>query len=446
MTPFQTPWYQLERDTADRLCRTTNAGVPFNVAGAQALYAEMEAAAADYAAEVQKLNPPRTIEETFIPKRDNKTRGYKAGEPFIKRRVEPLNINSPVQLAARASELGYVAQDFTDGGSPKMNAVVLTKIAAQFPEFLPILAAKVTEKRMTMIDGPNGWLNSVDADGRLRTNYDVTGTVTFRCSHTPNIAQVPKVHLDANDQPRQKADGHWGWECRSLFSAPEGWHLVGCDQAGLELRCLAHALWPWDGGNYATVVTSGDPHALTQQATGLASRATAKTLIYASVYGCGNKKAGVIVEPDESDEFYLNWIGKRTRNALLDGIPGFRQLFEWVQKQTPLIGLDGRPLFVRNSYSALNVLLQSTGATICKRWLLLTDDALQAQGLKPNEVDYELLIFCHDELQYCARTLEIAEIIKATCIEQAQRAGEFYGLHCPTSGEGKIGFTWADTH
>ena len=91
-------------------------------------------------------------------------------------------------------------------------------------------------------------------------------------------------------------------------------------------------------------------------------------------------------------------------------------------------------------------MIQSAGATICKRWLLLVDAELQRLGLQPNEVDYELLIFCHDELQYSARTIEIAENIKTVAEEMATKAGEYYNIDCPMAGSGKIGRNWAETN
>jgi hypothetical protein len=69
-----------------------------------------------------------------------------------------------------------------------------------------------------------------------------------------------------------------------------------------------------------------------------------------------------------------------------------------------------------------------------------------AWGLQPNEVDYESLIFCHDGLQYSARTMEIAASIKTVAEETAAEAGEYYNIDCPMAGSGKIGRNWAETH
>ena len=101
---------------------------------------------------------------------------------------------------------------------------------------------------------------------------------------------------------------------------------------------------------------------------------------------------------------------------------------------------------VRKPHAALNMLIQSAGAIVCKRWLLLVDAELRRRGLQPNEVDYDPLMFCHDELQYSARTMEIAEIIETVVEEIAVEAGRYYNLDCPMAGSGKIGRNWAETH
>jgi DNA polymerase I-like protein with 3'-5' exonuclease and polymerase domains len=299
---------------------------------------------------------------------------------------------------------------------------------------------------MGMLTGEKGWLSVVDNDDRFRTEYFTLGTVTGRCAHSPNIAQVPRVQKAKDGSILMGSTGGWGFECRSLFAAPRDWLLVGADMAGLELRCLAHCLAPFDGGAYARIVCDGDPHSATQAATGLASREKAKTLGYAVLYGAGDLRAGRIVDPDEADECTVRALGREVKQALISGITGFADLFAWIDRQDQLYGLDGRPLFVRKKHVALNTLLQNAGAVACKAWLLLIDAALQAQGLRPYEEDYEFLIWCHDEVQMAARTQEIADIIAETCREQAVKAGELYNMQCPLSGDCKIGFNWAMTH
>ena len=62
-----------------------------------------------------------------------------------------------------------------------------------------------------------------------------------------------------------------------------------------------------------------------------------------------------------------------------------------------LPGLDGRRVRVRSAHAALNTLLQSAGALLMKRALVLMDEALQ-ETLVP-DVDYSLVGVIHDEFQ-----------------------------------------------
>ena len=149
--------------------------------------------------------------------------------------------------------------------------------------------------------------------------------------------------------------------------------------------------------------------------------------------------------PDENDEFTVRFVGHEVKRALIDGISGFSDLFAALDLEDPLIGLDGRRLFVRKRHATLNTKLQSAGAIVCKRWLLLIDGALQAQGLQPG-ADFEFLIWNHDEVQIETRTFEIAEIVAETCKQQAVIAGQHYHMACPLAAESKIGTTWATTH
>lgn len=56
------------------------------------------------------------------------------------------------------------------------------------------------------------------------------------------------------------------------------------------------------------------------------------------------------------------------------------KIIKW--KRHYLKGLDGRRLHVRSLHSALNLLLQSAGALICKKWIVRTEERLLELGLK----------------------------------------------------------------
>jgi hypothetical protein len=59
--------------------------------------------------------------------------------------------------------------------------------------------------------------------------------------------------------------------------------------------------------------------------------------------------------------------------------------------------------------------------------------------------DYTQVIHCHDEWQsYCNPS--ISETLGQTAVRAIELAGQHFGFPCPTTGEYKVGATWADTH
>lgn len=51
-----------------------------------------------------------------------------------------------------------------------------------------------------------------------------------------------------------------------------------------------------------------------------------------------------------------------------------------------------------------------------------------------------------DEIQWAARTKEIAEIIVRESQQAMRDVQEFYNFRCQLDTEGKIGKTWMDCH
>lgn len=297
--------------------------------------------------------------------------------------------------------------------------------------------------------GAQSWLRNVNPDtlrihGRVITNGAVTGRATHR---NPNIAQIPKVALDENKQVLLGYDGGWGWESRSLFVPREGWEMVGADCSGLELRNLAHYLDPLDGGEYTKIVTKEDPHSYHQGLAKLSTRAVAKTWIYAFIYGAGSWLLGHTANP-ELDDAGKERLGRQLMRRFLKNFPALRDLREMVRhilkERGYLIGLDGRRIYARSLHAALNALLQSAGAVVCKQWIIEFVAAMDRLGHKWGR-DYALMAWVHDEIQVECRP-GLGEVIAKEAVEAAVRAGEFFKLRCPSSGEAKQGRSWAHTH
>ncbi|MGD0108249.1 MAG: DNA polymerase [Rhodopila sp.] len=441
---FATGWYGLERDLIPICNAIADHGFPIAVGKAHALLDDLTQQSAEFAEALQKAFPSAIERTPFTPRRNNKTKGWIAGQTILREKAVPFNVNSSQQIADWLIErYGWQPTVLTEGGAPCTKAEVLATL--EYPEARLVLRYKTAAKRITMLTGEAGYLTQLGADNRLHTEYFTLGARTGRASHRPNVAQVPSVTLGADDQPLYGADGGWGFEFRDCFVAPPGWVLVGSDQKGIEARILAHLLARWDDGDYAHKVCNGaDLHEINRQTTGVATRAKAKRLLYATIFGCGNRKAGTIVVDDEDDDLILRALGKMAKEALIGGIRGFAELFAWLgQLPLPLPGLDDRPLFPRSDHTRLNTLIQSAGAIICKKWLFLIDAALTGRALGPE--DYAIVAWVHDEVVIACRP-DIAEIVAQVCRDTAVASGQFYNLQCPTEAGAAIGASWAMIH
>lgn len=380
---------------------------------------------------------------------------YTAGEQYTPIKKTEFNPGSRDHVANRLSVLyGWKPTKFTPDGKVQVDESVLEAL----PESLipKQIKADLVEfyayaKILGLLGiGSQAWLRNIRArTGRIHGRVITNGAVTGRATHrNPNIAQVPKVLKGPDKQVLLGYEGGWGWECRSLFIPQEGWIQVGCDASGLELRCLAHYLARFDAGEYTEIVTKGDPHEFHQGLIGLNSRDTSKTWIYAFIYGAGGWKLGHIANPLIEDDKHKEQYGNQLKGRFLKNFAALGQLRKAIyaacEARPYLIGLDGRRIYVRSRHSALNSLLQSAGAIICKQWIIEFHNALAALGLKRGS-DYRQMAWVHDEIQIECRP-ELGELIGKEAVRAVVAAGESFDLKCPTNGEFKIGASWAETH
>ena len=459
--------------------KITEAGWPFDLQAAGVLHAKL-------ATEKDKLEKKLAAEfsgwvetETFIPKVNNKSRGYVKGVPFEKRIPITFNPGSRQHLARALKERGWVPNEFTESGQPKLDDEVIENIAATVPAATDISTYLMLCKRIGQLaDGDKALLKYVSDLLRIHAQYNPMGAVTSRASHfNPNIAQVPN------------SSSPYGAEFRALFGVPDGWDLVGGDMEGLEIRALCHYLWPHDAGAFMKLALEGDIHWANVQAMGLAGddedrdkhnklhtivrESGAKTFFYAWLYGSGDEKYGRILldvcrlamKTNEDWGFLikrffgenlapgadlLKKAGRALKERFLRKIPALGTLLDkigrFAQAHHYLPGLDKRRIPIRSQHAALNSLLQSCGAILCKRWLCDFYDACIAEGLKYGwDGDFVILGWIHDEIQVATRN-GLGDTIGRLLTSAAQRAGEPYGFRVWLDSKYKIGRTWADTH
>jgi DNA polymerase-1 len=405
-TPCSQTAIDLEHGFSARIDEMMRRGFTFNRSAAESLTAKLMGQRAEIDAKLAAIFPP-FVDEYETPKTK-------------KRRVKmtAFNPGSRHHIARSLREkYNWVPKEFTETGEPKVDESVLDELS--YPEAKPLAERFLIQKRLGQLaEGQQNWIQQVKPDGRIHGFCNHNGTVTGRCTHSgPNMAQVPK-------EP----------EYRSLFHAPEGWVLVGCDAAALELRLFAHYLSKYDNGAYGQEVLTGDIHTANQKAAGLPTRAQAKTFIYALLYGAGDAKMGEIVGGGEKE-------GKAMRAKFMKAIPAYADLLAAVKdtakNRGALRGLDGRPIPVRNQHAALNSLLQCAGAVVMKQATVFACD--RVQGIA------HLVAHVHDEMQFECEA-KAADVVAADLKASIVDAGKKLNLRIPMAGDAKIGRTWAETH
>jgi len=432
--------YELEHTFAKLMTLQEDYGFPFNEQSAFALVNTLKTRHTEIDEQLQEVFPPITEERIST----------KTGKR-LKDKVTTFNPASRKQTADRLRErYSEIRFSKTEKGNVKVDDDVLKILGKKYPEAALLEEYQLLNKRLGQIsEGKEAWLKHSQKykDGRIHGSVITNACVSGRCSHRgPNMAQIPRV-------------GHkYGAECRALFYAPNGWLLIGADASGLELRGLGAQLAYFDEGEYAKLVsTEGfDIHTHNAKLFGIfdgkgkidkKTRELAKTLIYAVLYGAGSKKLGTILDITLS-EHKQQELGRETINTFYKNLPAIKQLKDKVDerviKRGYLTGIDGRHLQIRSRHSALNQLLQSTGAIAVKKATCILYQDLYEAGLRW-ACHFAFVAHIHDEIQSLVKP-QFEELYKDLAINAFRKAGEFYNLRCPLTGEAKEGKNWMETH
>lgn len=397
---------------------------------------------------------------------------YTQGHPYTPIQRVEFNPGSRTHIWMRLMlKYGWDPVKFTPGGpkvppAPMVDEDVLSGLP--YPEAKQLAEYFLVLKRLGMLaTGKKAWLKfareTVHPNGkstyRVHGRMNTNGAATGRATHSdPNMGQVPANHAAEANYP-DSPELH-GIRCRRLFIASPGYELAGFDGSSLELRMLAHFVSLWDKGEYAAIVHEGrkeegtDPHSWLRDLIGQdimgkgdIGRDNSKTTMYARLYGAGNLKIGTIIAPHlpEKERMELGAMVKRlvserfTAEARLQ-----EEIVARVEDKGTLTGIDGRTLYIRKPHAALNSLLQSAGAVVMKKSLVVLDKDLQTAGLTPGR-DYEYVGNIHDEVQ--ADILPHHKpVYKEFALQALPKAGKFFNLRCPLAAEVKFGNSWADTH
>lgn len=348
------------------------------------------------------------------------------GGPYSRIELVEPKLSQRLKLTEQLIINGWKPKERTDKGTPQLTikGEPVKSLHKLGPFGRSLSDWYICNHRKGQIEG---FINSIREDGRLKPGCNPCGTNTFRARHSI-IANLPR------------GTSFWGKCSRSLMKSSDGYSMVGADLSGLELRCLAHRM---NNAEYTDLVLNGDPHTYNMNILGLPTRDDAKTWIYAFIYGASDKKLGSIAGGSSED-------GRDMRYAILSEIPSLAKLIDKVQAFGSRYGwlpaLDRRKVYIRKMdgrlliHTALNTLLQSDGAIIAKRAMLITYDEIKERGL-----DAHQLIYYHDEYQYEA-IYGIEKEVGQIMVDSMEYSGIYYNMKIPIEGEYKIGRNWSHTH
>jgi len=422
---------KMEHDCARIMAIQERYGWPFDVEAGQQLESILRSESEQLAAELRHTFP-YVAGKPMTPKRNNRTLGYVEGAPLTK--LQDFNPTSRDHIAwVFKTWRGWDPEEFTDTGKPKIDESVLLALdAPEAPSFARMLELQKGLGQLS--EGKNAWLKQVTRHGRIHHSCSLATNTGRNAHRSPNLGQV-------SSDPR----------CRALFGPGPGMVEVGADASGLELRMLGHYLAFFDSGRFADIVVNGDIHQINADAASAAlgqeiTRKAVKTITYAFLYGAGDEKLGRTVNPLLKGRAAAAF-GKKVRAAFVQAIPGLGPLLESVKarsKNDTLKALDGRILYLQGKqHAALNYLLQSAGAIVCKNWVVESYETI-GTGLKLG-VDYTPLGFIHDEIQVAVHPTFVTAVEKVL-MDSIVRVGLNFNLNVPLASEAKHGSSWADCH
>lgn len=447
---------ELEFQTAYVIEKQRQHGFRFDFEQAQRLEIDLRDEQKKLEIELQNIFPPITHKRYSEKQIDKAT-----GKPKrLKDKIEVFNPSSRDQIADRLiTKYKWKPVDLTPTKKPKVDETTLSELP--YPEAKEIAKYMRLGKMLGQLaDGENAWLKKAKEkpDGLfyIHGSVNTIGARTHRMSHfNPNVAQADK-----------------DTRMRGLWLPDPEHYLLGIDAEGLELRELAHFLYPYDNGKYVKIVHEGDKnkgtdiHTMNMKAAKLFLRDSAKTMIYAHNYGCFDKKLGQIVVDDARaagepiPEGSLSSIGAKLRATIEVGIEGLGELITKCKRmhnrRKALPSHDKRWIPSASDHSALNTLLQGNGSVVMKKALVLFDEELERLQL------LDQVFYCaniHDEFQLSVHPDLVQQhgyddkgkpiytsIVAELGRESITKAGEALEVRCPLVGSSDFGLSWAETH
>ena len=358
------------------------------------------------------------------------TKVWAVGKEFQRKVTKPANLGNLEQVKQYLYSIGWEPDDWKMERlgrefikkTPKLTKTSLDKLGW---DGSAIHNWTTLRSRRGVVEG---WIENLK-NNRLHGNLWVVGTPTFRCRHEV-IANLPAVTAEL------------GKELRELLTAEPGRKIVGADSSGNQFRSLAHYA---KDDNLTNQIMSGDIHQYNADIIDT-DRRTAKTWIYAFLFGAGATKLGKVLTGVGNIKR-----GKQSIEAYGNAIPGLKDLKDKLVSMWNVTdchssslegyipGLDGRKVYTPQDYQTLNYLLQSCEAITTKAAV-----AYQMRKIKEENLDAEPRLYYHDEVAWSAADKDANRVLEIL-IESFAEGPKEMGVDI-MAGEGTIGNNYAEVH
>ena len=344
------------------------------------------------------------------------------------------NINSPKQLGeVLFEEIGLPA-----GKKTKTGYSTDADTLEDLKPFHPIVGDVLAYRQLSKLRGTYGdpLADAADANGRIHTRFNQTGTATGRlASSDPNLQNIP-------------VRGELGRELRKFFIAEDGYVLVDADYSQIELRLLsvladdaAMQRAFLDGEDIHTAVAAEVFHLSPDDVTPDLRR-RAKAVNFGIVYGIGDfslaKDLGITRK--QAKQYIENYLATYSGvAAYLDRTveaakrDGYTTTMFGRRRNIPELKASNRNLRAFGERVAMNSPIQGTAADVIKIAMIRVDRALKESGL-----DARLIMQVHDELILEARA-DCADEAAELLVREMEAA---VTLPVPLTADCGMGKTW----
>lgn len=359
---------------------------------------------------------------------------------------QDFNINSPKQLGDIIyDKLGLKPkrQKKTAGGARSTRESELSQMKDDHPIINAILRYRELSKLVsTYVDNLPPL---VKEDGRLRTTFLQTGTVTGRIgSRDPNLQNIP-VRTEE------------GRAVREAFVAESGYKLLSIDYSQIELRIAAFLsgdkkmIEIFQGGQDVHSAVASQVFGVEESEVTADMRRRAKVINFGILYGMGvnalRANLGEDTRREEAQEFLNTYFNTFTRLAeyleetkvyarehgFTRTLFGRRRYFPGIQSSAPFLRASAERM-------AINAPIQGTEGDILRIAMVNIDNYLNDNNLND---DVRTLLQVHDELVFEIKEEKLAEVAPrlAKIMREVFKGQDIKDV--PIEVEAKVGDNWS---